>query len=121
MSMLIDTNIALYLFGGDARIAEILDGQVVYVSFITELELLGYPNITADEEKVIMDFLDNCVVMDPNSQIKEASVKFRRRYGLKLPDCIIAATAYYLGIPLISADKDFMRMKEIDFVAYERS
>ncbi len=121
MSMLIDTNIALYLFGGDSRIAEVLDGQIIYVSFITELELLGYPSITVDEEKVIVDFLDNCVIIDPNRQIKEASVRFRRRYGLKLPDCIIAATAYYLGIPLISADKDFMRIEEINFVAYERS
>lgn len=37
---------------------------------------------------------------------------------MKLPDSIIAATAYYLGIPLISADKDFMVVKEINFIAY---
>ncbi len=46
MNILIDTNIALYLLGGDNRIAEVLEGQVVHVSFITELELLGYPNIS---------------------------------------------------------------------------
>jgi len=46
MNILIDTNIALYLLGGDEQIANVLDGQVVHVSFITELELLGYPDIT---------------------------------------------------------------------------
>ena len=56
MNILIDTNIALYLLGGDNRIAEVLEGQVVHVSFITELELLGYPNISKEEEKVIYDF-----------------------------------------------------------------
>jgi hypothetical protein len=121
MNILIDTNIALYLLGGDSRIAEVLEGQVVHVSFVTELELLGYPGISNEEEKLIHDFLDDCVVIDVNNQIKDGTVQFRRKYGLKLPDGIIAATAYYLGIPLLSADKDFLVVKEINFIAYERS
>lgn len=40
-SLLIDTNIALYLLNGDNTIAELLDGKDVYLSFISELELLG--------------------------------------------------------------------------------
>ncbi len=58
MNILIDTNIALYLFGGDEQVAGVLDGQAVHVSFITELELLGYPDITDQEDKIIHDFLD---------------------------------------------------------------
>lgn len=57
MNILIDTNIALYLLGGITRIAEVLDGEVVHVSFVTELELLGYPSISRDEEKAIERFL----------------------------------------------------------------
>ena len=121
MNILIDTNIALYLLGGDSRIAEVLEGQVVHVSFVTELELLGYPGISNEEEKLIHDFLDDCVIIDVNNQIKDGTVQFRRKYGLKLPDSIIAATAYYLGIPLLSADKGFLVVKEINFIAYERS
>jgi len=56
VSILIDTNIALYLFGGDARIADLLEGQVIYVSFITELELLGYPDLSSDEESLFWIF-----------------------------------------------------------------
>ncbi len=44
-NILIDTNIALYLLNGDSVVAEILDGKNVYVSFITELELLGFHEI----------------------------------------------------------------------------
>jgi predicted nucleic acid-binding protein len=33
-SLLIDTNIALYLLSGNKTIAEILDGSTIYVSFI---------------------------------------------------------------------------------------
>jgi len=121
MNILIDTNIALYLLGGDSRIAEVLEGETVYVSFISELELLGYPGITNEEEKVIHDFLDDCVIIDINDQIKNGTIRFRRNYGLKLPDSIIAATAYYLGIPLLSGDKDFLVVKDIDFIFYEEN
>jgi len=121
MNILIDTNIALYLLGGDEQIAGVLDGQVVHVSFITELELLGYPRITGQEGKLIRDFPDDCVVIDLNGQIKSKTVEFRRRYGLKLPDCIIAATACYLGIPIFSADTDFLPVKEIELMAYKIS
>jgi predicted nucleic acid-binding protein len=41
-SFLIDTNIALYLLGGDVTITNILDNSTIYLSFITQLELLGY-------------------------------------------------------------------------------
>jgi len=121
MNILIDTNIALYFLGGDEQIAAVLDGQVVHVSFVTELELLGYPGMDEQEDKLIRDFLDDCVVIDLNGQIKSRTVQLRRQYGLKLPDCIIAATACYLGIPIFSADKDFLPVKEIDLMAYKRS
>lgn len=98
-----------------------LDGQVVHVSFITELELLGYPGITEQEDKLIRDFLYDCVVIDLNGQIKSRTVQLRRQYGLKLPDCIIAATACYLGIPIFTADKGFQAVKEIDLMAYVQS
>ncbi len=70
MNILIDTNIALYFLGGDEQISDVLDGHVVHASFVTELELLGYPGITKQEDKLIHDFLDDCVVIDLNGQIK---------------------------------------------------
>ena len=120
MNLLIDTNIALYLFEGDSRIAEMLEGAVIHLSFISELELLGYPGISNEEEKVIREFLQDCVIIDINTQIKNGTVQFRRVHGLKLPDSIIAATANYLGIPLFSGDKDFRVVKEIDFLVYDQ-
>lgn len=42
----IDTNTAIYLLSGDTTLASILHQKKVYLSFITQLELLGYQNIT---------------------------------------------------------------------------
>jgi hypothetical protein len=48
-NLLIDTNIALYLFNGDRTIASLLDGRNIDLSFISEMELLAFPGITEDE------------------------------------------------------------------------
>lgn len=61
------------------------------------------------------------MVVDLNEQIKGNTIQFRREYGIKLPDCIVAATAAYLGMPLFSADKGFLCVEEIDLLTYEPS
>ena len=44
-----DTNIVLYLLSGDKTLANFLQDKQGYVSVITELELIGYPDITTRE------------------------------------------------------------------------
>jgi predicted nucleic acid-binding protein len=41
-SLLLDTNTVLYLLAGDETLAEFLNGKKLYISIITELELLSY-------------------------------------------------------------------------------
>lgn len=43
--ILVDTNIALYFLKGDPEVIEILKDKSVYVSFITEIELLSFPKL----------------------------------------------------------------------------
>ena len=45
-NLLVDTNICLYLLSGNETISEILDGNTLFNSFITQLELLSYPTIS---------------------------------------------------------------------------
>ncbi len=114
-SLLIDTNIALYLLDGDQTIAELLKGQDVYLSFITELELLGFQDLEKEEISLIEAFLSNCIIVDLNQAIKHLTIDLKRRYKIKLPDAIIAATSAYINIPLISADKGFEKISESMF------
>ena len=117
--ILIDTNIALYLFRGDADLGEILQDSEAYVSFINELELLGHKEITVQEENWLILFLDECNIMNFNGGIKDITINLRRQYSLKLPDAIVAATPIFLGIPLISADTHFEKVAELTFVLYQ--
>ncbi|MEN8249777.1 MAG: type II toxin-antitoxin system VapC family toxin [Bacteroidota bacterium] len=118
--LFLDTNILLYLLQGDVTLTEVLDGKQFYVSFITELELLSYSGLKSSDLKVVHELLGECVVIDINAEIKQLAVKFRKQYKVKLPDTIIAATSLYLNIPLITADSDFKKLKELELVFYER-
>lgn len=38
------------------------------------------------------------------------------KYKIKLPDAIIAATAIYLDLPLVTFDEDFKQIEELTLV-----
>lgn len=118
-SLLLDTNVSLYLLSKDDTLADILQGSDIYLSFITELELLGYNGLEARERLSIKSFIQDCIVIDINTQIKETVIEMRQKYSVKLPDAIIAATALYLNIPLLTADKGFKKVSEINLLLYE--
>ncbi len=119
-SILLDSNIVLYLLNGEKTLIPILEGKSLYISFITELEVLGYHGITEKEMKFVQDFIRECTIIDISPAIKASAIKLRREYQLKLPDSIIAATSTFINAPLLTADSDFKKLeKEIDLVFYE--
>lgn len=119
-SIFIDTNIILYLLGGDRTLIPLLENKKLFVSFITELELLSFKKLTKNEYKIIKGFLAECTIFDINSKIKELAVDIRSKYTLKLPDAIIIATALYLDMSIISADSQFNKVKETDLIFYKK-
>ena len=118
-NVLVDTNICLYLFSGNETIAEILDGNSIFISFITQLELLSYSNLSNSDLIKIQSFIDDCIVIDLNEDIKETVVELRRKYKIKLPDSIIAATSEYFDIPIITTDKGFKKIDELNVIFYQ--
>ena len=119
MNLLIDTNIALYFLAGDDKLASLLDNSVVHLSFISELELLSYPDLNKKEKSTITDFVDDCVIIDINNRIKKETIRIRQNAALKVPDAIIAATAISEQLPFLSADKDFERVEGLHLFSYE--
>jgi predicted nucleic acid-binding protein len=119
--LFLDTNIILYLLNGDETLAEFLNGKQFYISVITELELLAYKGITEQEEKVILDFISQCKIINITSVVKQETIRIRKAYNTKLPDSIIIATALYLDLPLITADVDFKQVDELILIHYENN
>jgi predicted nucleic acid-binding protein len=99
---LLDTNIALYLLGG--RLAAPLPSGDYGVSVITEMELLSWPSLTAEEETRVNAFLSSVIICDLTRAIRMTAVQLRRQERLKLPDAIVCATAMEHGMELWTND-----------------
>lgn len=117
--LFVDTNILLYFLDGDQEVIEMISDKELVISFINELELLSFPKISADSEETIKGLLKNCTIVDITQEIKDLTIEFRRKSKLKLPDAIVAATAFYLQLPLLTADKQFRKVEELEVIIYE--
>jgi len=116
--ILIDTNIILYILNGDETLVSFLDDKEIYLSFITEMELLSYHDFTDASLKSVASLLRKFRIIEMNHFLKQTAINLRQLHKLKLPDSIIAATALYLDCPLMTADKGFAKIKEVNQVLY---
>jgi len=105
-----DTNSIIYLLDGNKDIARLLDNKQIYLSVITELELFGKPNLSVHDSKIMEVLLDECFVIDINQDIKHIYREIKHNHNIKLPDAIVAATAIYLDLPLLTFDKGFKNL-----------
>lgn len=117
--IVLDTNIIMYLLDGDETVSSMLQDTEAYVSFITELELLSYHRLTESERIAIENLLSQCIIIDINKEVKELTIKLRATHRLKLPDAMVVATAQYLNLPLLTADKDLEKVQTVNIVIYQ--
>lgn len=73
-------------------------------SVITELELLAFPGLPTDEEQAIKAILVQLTRVELNYQVKEETIKVRRKTQMKLPDSIISASAFVTATTLVTDD-----------------
>ncbi|MDP3641667.1 MAG: type II toxin-antitoxin system VapC family toxin [Bacteroidota bacterium] len=119
-NILLDTNIVLYLLNGEETLIPLLEEKNLFLSFITQLELLGNRNIEPNDILKIKQFISECTVIDISPGIKEFTISIRQKYSVKLPDCIIMATSLWLNMPLITADQDFKKIDIADLIFFKR-
>ena len=119
--LLVDTNIILYALKGDNALTDLIDGQELFISFVTRIELLSFPKIDAAGVELIERFLQQVPVVESSPVINADAIYLRRKSGLEVPDAIIAASARFLGVRLMTADKDFKKVEEeLDLLLYTK-
>jgi predicted nucleic acid-binding protein len=114
--ILLDSNIVIYALKNDPTVFSFVNEKKLAVSFVTEIELLGWNQITARDKTLIKEFLDECLLIDYSYQIRQQTILVKQQYNLKIADAFIAATSLEFDIALISADKVFSRVNELNFV-----
>ncbi|MCB0819069.1 MAG: type II toxin-antitoxin system VapC family toxin [Bacteroidetes bacterium] len=118
IDFLADTNFLIYLHEGNESIKGFL-GYDYGISVVSEIELLSYKKLSPDHEKKLKRLIQDCFSIDLSPEIKNITIELKKEYSVKLPDAIIAASAIQFGIPLISADKQFRKIKGLDFICID--
>ena len=114
--LLVDTNILIYYFDGNLKARQLVDGNHIFVSAITVIEVLGYLRISPSEEQTIRSLLQNCQLVELTPSIRERAIRLKQTIRIKTPDAIIAASALELGLSLATGDSDFDRVPELSVV-----
>lgn len=117
--VLVDTNIFITLSEGKIDISNYLDGNDLYYSVITEIELFGYKKITEKDKEYFKLVTSFCFALELTPKVKEIAIGLMQKYTLKLPDAIIASSALFLGIPLLTFDKGFSDIEELTSIILE--
>jgi predicted nucleic acid-binding protein len=111
---LFDTNIVLDLLHDDSSkdyIQANFDKYNLYISVITNIELLSFPKITVIQAQKISNFLKSFQILPLNNEIEIITILIRRDKLLKIPDAIIVASAVVCGATLFTNDNRILKLK----------
>ena len=109
----LDTNAIIYYLDDDPTVVPLLDpifGQesALFVSIVTELELLSHPGLTEEDIAEIQQLLTSVVIFPLESRLAQMAGALRRQYHLKTPDSVVAATALLTRTTLVTRNiRDF--------------
>lgn len=113
-SILADTNI-IYFLEGRPQVS-FYQFSNFYISVITEIELLGVKTIEGVSMKERKNFIQHCIVLPFDDDIKETTITIKQNTKIQTPDAIIAATAIKYQLPFVTADKGFSRIDGLNLI-----
>ena len=109
---LLDTNAIIYLLND--RLSSPLPNGKYCVSIITEMELLSFAGLLAAEETKIHELLRVVDRLQLTAAVRDHAIDLRRKYRLKLPDAIIAASALIEQATLLTNDQAFKAIQGLN-------
>ena len=117
--LVIDSNIIIYALNQNIKALNYIEEDFCYISFISEIEVKCSEKLTERDYLNIDNLLKNTRQININCEIIEKAILIRKIYKLRIPDAIVAATTFYLDVPIITADKQFTKVKDIEVILFE--
>jgi len=117
---LIDSNAAIDFLGGKLpeKGKQLMLKINPEISIITFIEILSKKDISVPEMQQYKTFVNSSLIYSEiKGEIAAHTITIRKKYGLKIPDAIIAATAIVNKLTLITRnEKDFVRIYKLDLI-----
>jgi tRNA(fMet)-specific endonuclease VapC len=117
--VVLDTNaVGAYLDNEKFAKNYLKSNQTIGISVITQIEFLSNPELTTKNKFLFdefIEFVEIYPITKDNKILVLQTVAVRKKYKLKLPDAIIAATAIVNNAILFSADNIFAKIYNLKF------
>jgi predicted nucleic acid-binding protein len=116
---LIDTNSVIdYL---DNKIPteanELFEGTTSKISVITRIELLSWPGATKTQTNILLNFIGESELYQLEESVILKTIEIRKKYKVKLPDAIIAATAIVNNFSIITQNtNDIEKIEQLEII-----
>lgn len=113
INYLLDTCFILEFHKHNTEVLDTLNDKNIHfsqcaISVINRLEVLGYSNITPDDEKNLNTLLEQFIKIPLDLSIENKVIELRKRHKIKLPDAILLATALIYRLELLTLDTSLM-------------
>jgi len=116
--VVLDSNIIIYTgLREHSQLRNWLKSKKLFVSVISQLEVLGYHKLVSKDRRYFESFLKQCELVPIYPEIINVAVNFRQQKKMSVGDAIIASTALYHKQALVTANiKDFEHISNIDLI-----
>ena len=124
MKIVFDSNVIIYYLIEEPKAVLVVNNifaqqNDVYISTITEMEVLSYSSLTNAEIDKIQNFINFFNKIPVYSLIAWKAAELRRKYKIKPLDALIASTSIYLDAELFTFNlRDFKKIKELKLYKY---
>ena len=119
-SLLCDTNVLVYFIAGNIKAGKIFKDYQIILSSITYIEILSNKKLTSERMELLLDFLKTFTFIETSPSINKLTINMRLNYRLNTQDAIIAATAKYLDLSIVTNDTAFFKIKEIEIIPFTK-
>jgi predicted nucleic acid-binding protein len=114
--IILDTNTLLFYLQGKLAVKN--DISEIGISIITKIEYLVNPSLGLKDIHLfnsLEEYINVYYLSAKEDAIFKETIKIRKKYKLKLPDSIIAATAIVNNATLFSSDDIFTKIFNLKF------
>ena len=117
-TVILDSNIVIYTGLVEHQyLRDWLKSKKIYVSAISQIEVLGYHKLIPTDRDYFKAFFQQCQIFPLSSEVVNVAIRLRQEKAMSLGDSIIAATAIVHRLPLTTANtKDFKHLKNLEII-----
>ena len=86
------------------------------ISLITHMEFVGFYGVDDETAKQLEQIANHFVQLPIDTSIAQLTIKLRQCHKIKLPDCLVLATALVHNLKLLTLDDGLKRKFDIEYL-----